>query len=451
MGPGMGLEKENSPVSIKKREILLALAASSILASAAPAHATVTLLEKDDWKVGFYGFAEADAIVDSTRSFTEVVGNNPVARPGTFDGDNGRTQFSVRNSRLGFTIGAPKTGDWASKGVMEFDFLGPGNTASPEAAFFNNPTLRIRHFYLQAESSGWQLLAGQYWTLFGWQPNYFLATVSVAPVSGEVYERTTQFGVIKNFELAELSKLSAGLSIFRPAQRDSQIPGLDVGLRWAWHGRKAAFVGMTSGEIKAQPLSIGVSGRFNEFEYASDPADTTQMTHLFGSAIAVDGMLPIIGGSDDSVGNTLALSGEFTTGQGYGESFPAWTGNLRPIVDGGSGLNRGTNVDAGQMGVDPLNGVTLVHLQTYNLQLQYHLPAECMTFMTAGYGQLFSNNVSVLASGTYNRAETYFVNVGHHFTKQIRGAVEYDYFRTTYADSATAHDARVQASAFFYF
>jgi len=29
---------------------------------------------------------------------------------------------------------------------------------------------------MQAEKNGWQLLAGQYWTLFGWQPNYFLVT-----------------------------------------------------------------------------------------------------------------------------------------------------------------------------------------------------------------------------------------------------------------------------------
>lgn len=447
-------------LSMNRSALLNAFAAICALSCALPAHANVTLLDKDDWKVGMYGFAESDAIFDSTRSFTEVIGNVPAARPGTLSGDNGRTQFSIRNSRLGFTVAAPKAGDWATRGVMEFDFLGfDGGTAVNEAATFNNPNLRARHFYLQAESNGWQLLAGQYWTLFGWQPNYFLATLSVAPVSGMVYERTAQFTAIKNVEVSDTNKVSVGLSITRPAQRDSQVPGLDAGVRWAWSGRKSGFGGMTSAGPTAQPLSIGISGRLNEFEF-NGTSDTTSTTHQLGSALAIDTLLPIIASNGDDTGNTLTLTGEFTTGQGYGESFPGWTGGL-PGYAASSAADPNTrfNIDAGQFGFDPNNGITIVHLLTFNLQLQYHLPTDWMTFVTAGYGMIYANNIDSLtggnnpvsASAIYDRNSTAFINVGHNLTKQLRVAAEYDYVHTTYADGVTGHDNRIQASAFFYF
>ena len=60
------------------------------LGLSASSHATITLVEKDDWKVLTSGFVEMDAFRDSRRSFTEVIANSPVDRPGTFSGDNGR-------------------------------------------------------------------------------------------------------------------------------------------------------------------------------------------------------------------------------------------------------------------------------------------------------------------------------------------------------------------------
>src|SRR5437868_6806827 len=106
-----------------KNRLLVTVALCTFLCSSASRAAT-TILEKDDWKVQMSGFVEADAVNDSTRGFTESIGNAPVTRPGTYNGDNGRTMFSARNSRLGFTILPPVQDDWRSKGVLEFDFLG---------------------------------------------------------------------------------------------------------------------------------------------------------------------------------------------------------------------------------------------------------------------------------------------------------------------------------------
>src|SRR5450432_1118610 len=71
-----------------------------------------------------YGFVEGDAIVDTTESYLEVPGEGAVAKPGTYGNVNGRTMFSIRNSRLGFRIAAPKFGDWTASGIIETDFLG---------------------------------------------------------------------------------------------------------------------------------------------------------------------------------------------------------------------------------------------------------------------------------------------------------------------------------------
>ena len=140
--------------------------------SANQAKAAVTLMDKDDWKVLMGGFVELDMMNDSTRSFQEVVGDRPVARGNTSSGTNGRTQFSLRNTRLAFTVLPPAVNDWKTKGYMEFDFLGfdtDATTTAPaqsEASYQTNPTLRIRHAYLSAEKDDWQILMGQYWTLF---------------------------------------------------------------------------------------------------------------------------------------------------------------------------------------------------------------------------------------------------------------------------------------------
>jgi len=113
------------------------------------AFGAVTLLD-GDWKIKLGGFIEFDSITDSTRSLTEIIGNNPVDRPGTYAGNNGRTQFSIRNSRLAFSIEAPKIEETINnRAYFEFDFLGydqnPSNTTNSvgtnEASFFNNPRM----------------------------------------------------------------------------------------------------------------------------------------------------------------------------------------------------------------------------------------------------------------------------------------------------------------------
>jgi hypothetical protein len=54
-------------------------------------------------------------------------------------------------------------------------FLCVGNqpAGSAEAAFFGNPTFRIRHYLPRLDTPYVDILIGQWWQLYGWQPIYF--------------------------------------------------------------------------------------------------------------------------------------------------------------------------------------------------------------------------------------------------------------------------------------
>ena len=449
-----------------KRTITLLLGALSLAFLNIPsASANLTILDKNGWKFFTTGFVETDAIMDSTRSLTEVVGNNPIDRPGSFNGDNGRTQFSVRNSRLGFGLLPPAQNGWSTKGYLEFDLLGydpaPGSPAgNSESSFFVNPTLRLRHAFLSADKDGWHFLVGQTWTLFAWQPDYILTTASLPPVSGTDYERTPQILAEKTIAMGELNAFQAALAVNRPVQRDSTYPDIQAGARLMLGGRKAGFTGPYNPAISAQPMSLGVSGLVREFEApvpgAANGSSDNQVINYPAQAIAIDTMIPILATSKaDDFGNTLAFSAEFTTGQGYADEFPGWTGNIAQFA--GAAPYPGLNLDSGFGGVFSDGTFGLIHLQTFNLQLQYHLPKEWRSFSNIGYGQLYSNNVGDFTSSVntgkviYDRSDVAFINFFHDLTSQIRVAAEYDYFRTHYVDGSLAHDNRVQLSAYFLF
>lgn len=442
----------------------------------AAGRASVTLLDRDDWKVQMGGFVELDTINDSTRSFLEVVGNNPVASGG-FAGNNGRTQFSIRNTRLAFTVLPPPQTDWRTEGYLEFDLFGYqpdaglGTSANPstgvagtfgntESLLYTNPALRIRHAFFSAQRDGFQVLLGQYWTLFGWTPYYLLQTASVQPVTATLYERTEQVTVTQTIGSPEPAgtRVMGAFSITRPVQRDSAIPGLDLGLKLSSGMRRAGFVS-PMGDIMAEPMSLAVSGTFRAFEtpQTAVPGNYTAQTHYLGEAIAVNALLPILSTSDpNAYANTLALVGSFTAGRGYGDELPGWTGNLARLPDGTlPAVSSQTSLDPGEGGFDGNGNFQLLNIQTWNAQFQYHLPAGWDSFTTWGYGRLYSNNVISLVAAQnsvqYDRAEVYYGNFFHDFSRQIRAAIEFDHFKTHYVNTFVAQDDRCMASFWFRF
>lgn len=442
---------------MNRRALLLSL--SIVLFANLPANAAVTLVEKDDWKVTLGGFVELDLFRDNTRSFAEVVGNGPVDRPGTVAGNNGRTQFSGRNSRFAFSVLPPLQGEWKTKGYFEFDFLGydpKPNAAEPknsEASFYSNATLRMRHLYFNAENDGWTFLAGQTWSLFGWQPNYVVVTASVPPAPGVLYQRTSQVMGMKTLAIGEQNKLQVAVSVERPTQKDSDMPNVNAGVRWAYQGWRSGFSSPT-GEVGVEPLSVGLSATTRTFETPHSASATDGRDTYQASAYAVNALLPLLPAAEKDARNTLTLLGEYSNGKGYGDEFTGFNGGLSQLSAGvGSGVAGSTNLDAGLGGFDSSGKFKLVQLSTWNLQLQYHLPFEAHTFVTLGHSQLSSNNIAtVTALGKgYDKVTADFVNVFHDVTAQVRVAGEYAKFVTHYTDAVKGKNDRYLLSAYFRF
>jgi len=440
---------------MKQKNAFFILAAALFISS--QALSAVTLLDQNEWKFLVSGFLETDMTSDSVRSFTEVMGNNPVDRSNTFAGSNGRTQFSVRNSRLAFTVLPPVQDDWKSKGYFEFDFLGydPAPPTNSEASFATNPTLRMRHGYLNLEKNGWSIFAGQTWSLFGWEPSYVVTTVSVPPAPGIIYQRTPELMVIQKIALSESENLQWGGAIARPSQRDSQTPNLDFGARLTSSRRSSGFAS-ASGDVSNEAMSLALTGTRRDFTTPDSAAVTSAQTHHVGNALAVDFLFPLIASHDGAIENTLTWTGEYSTGDGYGDAFPSWTGNLAALPAAGLGVSNETNLDAGQGGFDASGDFHLVKLQTWNTQLQYHLPSSWHAFVTVGYTELRSNNAKdlspIVATKTiYDQSHLTFLNIFHDCTKQIRVGLEYAEMSTHYIDDVQPIDHRYQISTFFRF
>ena len=426
--------------------------------------ANVFVYDKDNFKAYIGGFAELDMMSDSTQSLLEMMGSNPIDRKGTLRGDNGRVQFSARNSR--FAVGVlTNRGDSTIKGHIEFDLLGFEPNANPvaagaptvsEASFFQNPTMRLRHAYFQATENGWSILAGQYWSLFGWQSDYVPSSVSVAPITGVLFERSPQLTGAKTFGEANSAQTTLAVSLSRPVQREADIPNIDLGLKFALGGYLAPYA-PSNGDIKLGGASVGLSATFRQLAQTAAGSKGTTLTRKKVSAFAVDAMLPLIGvHKGEAVGNTLVLIGEYSTGQGYGDQFPGWTGGiLNPTgVAASANTPQQPSIDQGVEGFSLADdSLVPVKLQSWNSSLQYHLPQGWDGWVTSGFGNLLSRNAKDLKTvgNIYDRSQSAFFNVVHNFNQEIRAGVEYSWTQTRYLNQVYAQNNRVQISTWYRF
>jgi hypothetical protein len=416
----------------------------------------------NDWKFTIRGYVETDLIHDSTRSFREISGNAPVARPGTFDGENGRTQMSLRNTRIVFSMAAPEEENLKQNVLLAVDFLGynpsPGTVppTNTETFFYTNPGPRLLLGFYTIETNDWKFLAGLAGSLFAWEPRYFLTTASVPPVSGTVYVRPPQLTAIKTFFVNEGDKLQVGLSVTRPTQRDSEIPNLDGGLKFTFGNRKAGF-STAAGDTELESTSLALSGTYRQFLVPSLSATSPQeRARKYGGALAMNIMAPLIAAESGDVGNTLILTGEYTFGSGYSDYFVGATGNIPQLPAGAPGsLSSVTSLDPGIGGYDSAGEFSLVKLQTWNTQLQYHFPFEQRSFVTLGYGQLHIMNSEKFTPlpglVLYDKAETYFIGFFRDLTKRTRIAFEYDRVSTHYVDGVSPVNNRFQFSTWIRF
>jgi hypothetical protein len=423
------------------------------------------------WKTTLYGFVEADNIYDTTRGFNDLAGMALVPRANTEAGQNPRFQESIRNSRIGFRMAAPELPCGVrTTAMLEMDFLGnqqpigngPYPTGTPaynitEGAYFTNPTFRVRHMNLKVETPVVDVLAGQYWQLFGWQSVYQPNTVEIQGVPGELYARTPQVRVSKTLKAKPVT-VELAVAAMRPFQRDSSTPDGEAGLRFALDSWTAVqTVGATGTTVS--PLSVAVTGLLRHVAVDNYAAKPTYTNSLGLSAIAVDGFLPVIRGTKENKDNSLALNGEVATGYGFADMYTGFTGGVSfPSLPNPMALATAPtytpDIDNGVVTYDATGKLHGIQWTSYLLGLQYYLPAtDGKAWISGNFSRTSSSNSHYFntAAGTLEAYDWFDVNFFFVPVDPLRVGLEYANFNTEYNDGQHAINHRGQVSGFFVF
>lgn len=333
-----------------------------------------------------------------------------------------------------------------------------------EYKFYTQPTLRLRHAYVEADQNdGWEILAGQWWTLFGWNMDYTLATVAESPVMATLYERIPQLRIQKTFGDASGFQLQADISAEKPDQDISQVPTQLAGLRFLFNDMKGYFCSAT-GADKLMPLSLGISGRNALYVWGNGLGTNPDLLNqsIWASAMAADILIPVIPAAEGKDDPSIVLTGEYT--YGAGDTLPFNGGGFGGATAIGSFVKPaptyGANTETDDGAVAAFNGgLKPLILQSYNGQIQITLPKSVGTILTAGYGEVFLTNASLTQLGAtfahtgtgYNDDSNYFVNVMQDLSKNTRVALEYASLMTHYVNGTEGTDNRLQLSTWYRF
>jgi hypothetical protein len=459
-----------------RRNAVLAATLAAVMAAgplAAPAAAleplTIGTSSLKDATLRLYGFVETDNIYDTTQSYTEeqdsvapqthtVLGKtaqNPA-------GARGRDTMSVRNSRLGLELGVPAQDNGISaRAVFEMDFLGNnGTNATPGSApgaqterdYFNNPTARVRHAFVDVSKilTSENVLStklGQTWSLLGWQPYYFPGEAVVLPGVGQLYRRFAQarFTDTQTFGGGDWTFESA-VDAAKPAEMNSGSPEWHGGLRVASTKYKGASIAGAGTSMVG--LSAGLSG-------ALIPLRTQSAGSPTGGAAAIDVLVPIIPSKDGkSRDNTLVWAAEGVIGSGVGGLEMAGLTFGVPGITAAN--NGGTAVDSGIAGVDTSgSNIQLIQMRSYRTHLQYSLARWSAS---VGYAQVEARNLDRFGAGAaaltlYPKLQYGYVAAFYDAASWLRFAGEVNQTKATFNDpnNRFARNNRYQASAYFLF
>jgi hypothetical protein len=400
------------------------------------------------WDTTLYGFVEADAILDSTQSLTEVPGNTALARPDVYAGTNGRFQYSVRNTRLGLRVRAPEFYHINASAVVEMDFLGNQAPTASELVLYTSGLMRLRHLNVLIETPYIDVLVGQSWQLFGWQPYFQPAAVSIPGLPGEIYSRSAQLRLSHRFRTNPINvELAAAMA--RSPQRDSMTPDGQAGIRLNFNQLRGLRT-IGAAQTTVDSAAIGVSATVRRFALPALTMPATSVSTL-GWGISLDALIPIIP-VPDRRSWAFTLHGSYVWGTGISDLYTNLTGGVSfptpPL-----GVTYNPNIDVGMAMFDKSGNLGTVDWQSFLLGLQLYLPPQGRIFLTSNYSQMNSDNASNFGDPTKVFTQSRMVTVSGFLdaTASLRFGIEYAWFQQSYADGLTAQNHRGWLSALFMF
>lgn len=401
------------------------------------------------WETTLYGFVEADAIIDSSQSLTEVAGTNTLARPDTYAGQHGRFEYSVRNSRLGFRVRAPEFYRLNASAVVEMDFLGNQAPNASELVISTSGLLRLRHVNLQIETPYIDLLIGQSWQLFGWQPYFHPGAVSIPGIAGNVFSRAAQIRLSHRFRTNPVS-VDVAVSLARAPQRDSIDPDGQAGLRIVFNNLRGLRT-IAATQTSVDSAAIGVSATLRRFslpEFVQNPQNSVSTA---GWGVSVDALFPIIAVPDRRAW-ALTLHGSFVRGAGIADSFTGLTGGVSfPALPLGGTYN--SNIDRGLALFDKNGILGTVDWQAFLVGLQFYLPPQGRIFLISNFSQMNSDNAQNFGEPSQVFTQSRLLNASLlvDATASLRFGVEYSWLQQTFVDEVVAQNHRAWLSGYFLF
>ncbi len=435
-------------------------------ADAAPAPSSLPpsplTFRNEGWSATLYGFAELDVMGDSTQSFGEASGNNTLARPNSVAGDNPRTQFTARNSRLGFRIGAPEWGSMRATAVVEMDFFGEEPVTTHQNEAYTAGPVRMRHFYAKLETPIVDVLAGQYHDLFAWGgEGFYPNTVAFLPLMGEIYHRNPQLRLSKTFK-SHAADFEIAAAAVRPVQRDAGAPDVQGGIRLAVNGWTGASSPGASRPVAA-PMALGVSAierRFSVTDFSQTPGNPQTGS---GWGVAANAFLPIIPAAGDDLKNALSVTGEFTVGSGISDLYTGLTGGVGfpqlPNPQQFEAVPTYTpNIDPGIITFDATNRLQAVKWTAAVLNAHYHLPIVDgkKLWLSGTYALIKSSNAVALTpiqgrAFVWDRGQYFDANLWWGVTPAFQIGLSYQHMQQTFGDGIVAHNNRGEGAFYLFF
>jgi len=428
-----------------------------------------------------YGFIQADAMYDTTRSYNDAIGTSLVAPKYTLAGKKGRTQFSTRNTRVGVMLQSPTLGGVKPTAVIEADFFGnQKNDPNPvtsaytsasenpqsEGAYFNNPAFRLRQAYVKLANDYVDVVAGQTYDVFGWQSHFFPTTVQYLGLPNQIYSRSTQVRLSHNFGESGPVFVEVAASALRPIQRDSGTPDINGGLRFGFNGWKGITTPGNTG-TRTEPLSLGVSGVFRQMKpNAFTPPPIQSNGKVQGWGVSIDALIPVIPAkSAVDRSNKLTLTGGFVTGTGIGDLINATGGAAYPTLPNPTQANPAPtyvpNVDPGILSFGTDGKPYTIDWSAVRLGLQYYLPPSGRLIFAANFTQATSSNMKKffpkggseieLMTRVADLSRYADLNLFWDATPSVRFGLSGQYSYVEYLDGNKPHNLRGMGQALYAF
>lgn len=410
-----------------------------------------------------YGFIQANAIYDTTQSFTEQMGNGAVARPGTYGGDHDRFQLSARHSRFGFRLKAPEFAGIRASAQFEMDFLGtqlPVGAGQPyfgtEASFVANPTFRARHLFLKVETPYVDILAGQYWPIFGGQPSGNPNTVEIQGIANQLYSRMPQVRLSKTIS-TEFLNVDLIVGAVRSPQRDAGLPDAQAAVKFLlnkWKGYSTG--GGTASGLQSATLTLSGDVRSIRLpEFSASPASSKSAV---GGGGAVDLLLPILRATPEHRGNSLTFVGEFVWGTGTADLYSALNGGITfPALPNPDNLSPAPtytqDIDNGIATYDSSGTLHLIQWTTFLANLQYYLPiADGKVWLSAVYSRGTSANTATYGTARSRKSLDYVSGaIFGDVLPSVRVGLEYGVTFDRAVDDVVAKNHRVNLAVYYLF